>query len=602
MDQNTQIPLASVVKPSFFYRIVFDLLLPRQVWYGGWLVTLMCIAMVFETASVGAVIPAMSVLMNPESKSLPQWLPAWATAVAPASQEWIVLAALLAILGIFIAKTIVLLVLTWCQTRFVADLNGSISERLFRAYLQAPWTFHLERNSAVLISTVIQEANVFACGCSSLLVVFAEILVCVGIGGVLIAIEPVGALTVIVAFIGATVLFQRLTGLRMKAWSDRRVVHDQERLKHSQQGLGAMKDVKIASQEGYFVGQFSQSSRDWNAIWQRQLFLTQIPRLWYELVAVFAVVILALTMVVQHEPVASIIPRIGLFAAAAFRLLPSATRLLSSMQTIRYATPAARMIRKDLACESAVGAAETIKDFKPLDADIALDKVSYRYAGADQPSLQDIDLKIEKGTTVGIIGESGAGKSTLTDLVLGLLDVQAGTISIGEAKIQDVCRAWQRSIGYVPQSIHLIDDTIAKNIAFGLAESDIDTEAIRCAAKAAQLSEFLSSLPLGLDTVVGERGVRLSGGQRQRIGIARALYRSPTVLVLDEATSALDVDTERSLMEAINALHGQKTIIIIAHRYSTVACCDVLYRLAGGRCVASGVPSEILPAGLNGSV
>lgn len=589
------------MKPSSFQGIVFYLLAPRQVWRAGWLVALMCVAMVFETASVGAVIPAMSVLMSPESKSLQQWLPAWATEIAPGSQEWIVVAALLAILGLFIIKTIVLLILTWAQTQFVADLNGSISERLFRAYLHAPWTFHLDRNSAVLISTVIQEANVFACGCSSLLMVFAEILVCVGIGGVLIAIEPVGALTVFVAFIGATVLFQRLTGLRMKAWSDRRVVHDQGRLKHSQQGLGAIKDVKIASQEEYFASQFNRSSREWNTIWQRQLFLTQIPRLWYELVAVFAVVILALTMVVQHESVASIIPRIGLFAAAAFRLLPSATRLLSCMQTIRYATPAARMIRDDLTCESAVSSADQLAACKPIDADIALHRVSYTYAGADQPSVRDIDLKICRGTTVGIIGESGAGKSTLTDLILGLLDVQAGAISIGKAKIQDVRRAWQRSIGYVPQSIYLVDDTIAKNIAFGFAESDIDTEAVLCAAKAAQLSEFLSTLPLGLDTVVGERGVRLSGGQRQRIGIARALYQNPTVLVLDEATSALDVDTERSLMEAINALHGQKTIIIIAHRYSTVACCDVLYRLASGRCVASGLPSEMLPAGVIGS-
>lgn len=579
---------------SSFPGLALGILTAAQTRKGIRLVAIMCLATIFEAASVGAVIPVMSVLMSPEAATLRDWLPKWVIHAAPSSQAWLVASVLGGLLTVFLLKSLVLLLLAWQQTGFVADVYGSVSARLFLAYLHKPWTFHLQSNSGQLVSTAIHLAAEFAVGCGSLLTLLAEVLVCVALGGLLLAIEPFGAVTAFATFAIATLIFQWFASLRLKSWSERRVVHDQARMKHLVQGLGAIKQVKLAGKELHFAEQFAHDSREYNRLWHRQLFLVGAPRLWYELTAIVAIVALSLSLLVRQEPLSQILPRIGVFAAAAFRLLPSATRLLASIQTMRTALPAAVRIDQDLEDTRgpATPAASSRKPY--MAADIVLNGVRFKYPEAERAAVDGIDMVIAKGTTVGVIGESGSGKSTLTDLILGLLKPQEGTVSVGEARLQDILPIWQQSIGYVPQTIYLLDDTIASNIAFGLRHDEVDRDAVHRAASAAQLDGFLASLPAGVDTVVGEQGVRLSGGQRQRIGIARALYHNPSVLILDEATSALDVQTERSLMLAINALHGQKTIIIVTHRHSTVSECDRIYRFDRGRCVASGTPEEVL--------
>jgi ABC-type multidrug transport system fused ATPase/permease subunit len=582
--------------PGSFLGIALRVLTEAQRRQGIWLVALMCLATLFETASVGAVIPVMSVLMNPDAGTFTEWLPTWARVAMPDSRTWLVAITLCGFLTVFASKSVVLLLLAWWQTRFVTDVYGSVSARLFLAYLHKPWAFHLQTNSGQLVSTAIHLANDFAVACGSVLNLLAESLVCVAIGGLLLVIEPFGAITAFATFASATLIFQRLASLRLKSWSEQRVRQDHARMKHLVQGLGAIKQLKLAGKEQHFAEQFAHSSREWNRLWHRQLFLVGVPRVWYELTAIFAVVTLALSLMARQEPLAEILPRIGLFAAAAFRLLPSATRLLASVQTMRTAEPAARQIDVDLSDANVALAASKAGDTDQIDADIVLQGVAFTYPEADQPAVDGVDMVVARGTTVGIIGESGSGKSTLTDLILGLIEPQAGTIFIGGQAISTILPAWQRSIGYVPQSIYLLDDTIASNIAFGLPAEEIDQAAAERAASAAQLDNLLTTLPAGMETVVGEQGVRLSGGQRQRIGIARALYHNPSVLILDEATSALDVQTERSLMRAINALHGQKTIVIVTHRHSTVSACDRIYQFERGKCVASGTPEELLPA------
>jgi ABC-type multidrug transport system fused ATPase/permease subunit len=333
----------------------------------------------------------------------------------------------------------------------------------------------------------------------------------------------------------------------------------------------------------------AQSAR----VGQLQATLQQLPRLWLELLAVSGLATLVITMLVQGRALEAVLPTLGLFAAAAFRLIPSVNRVLGAIQALRYGLAMIDTLHAEFNL-AASEVADTCAPIVPFRAALELNKVTYAYPGAFVAALTEISLVIRHGESVGFIGSSGSGKSTLVDILLGLLKPDSGEVRVDGEEIQHALRNWQNQIGYVPQSIYLTDDTLARNVAFGLPTAQIDQAAVWRAIRAAQLEEFVHSLPMELDTLVGERGIRLSGGQRQRIGIARALYHDPVVLVLDEATSSLDTTTEREVMQAVRALQGRKTILIVAHRLSTVEHCDRLYRLEQGRVVEEGTPATML--------
>jgi len=316
----------------------------------------------------------------------------------------------------------------------------------------------------------------------------------------------------------------------------------------------------------------------------------QLPRLLMEVLTIAAFALLVITTLAQGGAIGDIIPKMGLFAVAAFRLIPSINRILAASQALKYCSPVIDILQKELE----LPVEETNKPekaSKSFENQLVLQNISYTYPAAPSPALKNISLTIKQGTSVGFIGKSGSGKSTLVDILLGLLTPDSGSIAADGIDIQENMRGWQNQIGYVSQSIYLTDDTLRKNIAFGLPTEEINEESVKKAISAAYLSEFMEQLPEGLNTIVGERGVRLSGGQRQRIGIARALYHNPSILVLDEATSALDISTEKEVMEAVNALQGSKTIIIVAHRLSTIEKCDTVYNLANGEIESHGTPS-----------
>jgi ABC-type multidrug transport system fused ATPase/permease subunit len=296
-------------------------------------------------------------------------------------------------------------------------------------------------------------------------------------------------------------------------------------------------------------------------------------------------------MVLLGGGLTEILPVLGLFGAAAFRLLPAVNRMINNFQLVNVSRPQVAEIFSDLTMS--VPIRDTSIQRSSFKRDVSIDDVSFSYAASSAEALIDVSISVARGEAVGLVGPSGSGKSTLVDILLGLLKPTSGRVLVDGDDIHDNLRGWQDQIGYVPQSIFLTDDTLRRNVAFGLPKEQIDDDAVKSAIRSAQLEEFVASLPEGLNTIVGERGVRLSGGQRQRIGIARALYNNPDVLVLDEATSSLDTETEHGVMQAVQALQGEKTVIIVAHRLSTVEYCDRLYRLENARIVDEGTFSEV---------
>lgn len=556
---------------------------------------LMIFGMALEALGVGLVVPAIAVLTDPDIADHYPSLRPIVAAAGESGRDTLAIWAMLFLVGVYLFKTLFLIFLAWYQTRFVFGVQVQLSQRLFATYLQQPYTFHLQRNSAQLIRNAVGEVNMFTFnGMIAGMTLLAEGLVLIGLGALLIAIEPVGAVIVVSVLTAAAFGSHLLTRGSLTYWGEARQHHEGLRIQHLQQGLGGVKDVKLLGREKDFLEQYSVHNAQSARAGQLQLTLQQLPRLWLELLGVVGLATLVLTMIAQGRQLAAILPTLALFAAAAFRLTPSANRVLGSLQSLRYGLPVIDTLYEELALES-VPTDNVRRSDAPFAETIEFSHVTYTYAAAPSSALADVSLVIRRGESVGIIGTSGAGKSTLVDVLLGLLTADSGEVRVDGNDIRRSLRSWQDQIGYVPQSIFLTDDTLRSNVAFGLPAAQIDDAAVWRAIRAAQLEDFVNSLPEGLDALVGERGVRLSGGQRQRIGIARALYHDPAVLVLDEATSSLDTATEREVMQAVSILRGTKTIVIVAHRLSTVEQCNRLYRLEQGRVAASGTPEMMLP-------
>lgn len=558
------------------------------------LLLLMIFGAALETLGIGLVVPVLAFMTQdaPLAK-YPQLAPLLAL-LAGLSQAKMLVAVVLLLVLTYAFKALYLAIMAWRQARFVFSVQLSVSRRLFEGYLRQPYTFHLQRNSAQLIRNVVNETSQFSHVVTiPTLILLSEGLVLLAICGLLLAIEPVGAI-VVTATIGlAGLLFYRLTASRLLRWGESRQHHEGMRIQHLQQGLGGVKDVKLLGREALFLSRFVTHDSAVARVAERYLTLQQLPRLWLELLGVVGLAALILVMLQRDHEISNLAPVLGLFAAAAFRLMPSVTKVLTAIQNLRYAQPVIETLSSEL--DALTGHADVSPGAEvSLRHSLRLDAVTYRYPEAPRAALEHVSLEIKPGSSVGIIGGSGAGKSTLIDVLLGLLTPAEGRVLVDGEDIKDNLRGWQNQIGYVPQNIYLTDDTLRGNVAFGVAPEQIDDAAVWRALRAAQLEDFVKQLPGGLETPVGERGVRLSGGQRQRIGIARALYHDPAILVLDEATSSLDTATERGVMEAVTALRGTKTVVIVAHRLTTVEACDIVVRLAHGSVAQVGDPHSIL--------
>jgi len=564
----------------------------RQAWTLG---LLMLFGMALEMLGVGMVIPVVGLLVQENGTAPHPLLAATLAELGHPDRPTLVVGAMAVLVLIYAGKNFYLAFLYRRQAWFAYGVQASMSERLFATYLQQPYLFHLQRNSAQLIRNATTESNLFAShALMPVMLLATEGMVTAGLVILLLVFEPLGALLV-GGVIGLVALgFFRYTRARILRWGSERQFHEGRRLQYLQEGLGGVKDALLLGRAPEFLARYAVHNEGSAQAARHQESLKQMPRLGLELLAVLALAALVATMVVRGQSTSSVMPVLALFAATAFRLLPSVNRMLGALQTLRYARPVVDTLYQEAQLQRPQAAGAPAAAALALGERLAVESVVFRYPGAAQAALREVSLTIRRGETVGFIGTSGSGKSTLIDVILGLLPPDSGRVAVDGRDIREQLRSWQDQIGYVPQAIFLTDDTLRRNIAFGLSNERIDDAAVQSAVRAAQLETLVSSLPEGLDTPVGERGMRLSGGQRQRIGIARALYHNPSVLVLDEATSALDIDTEADVMAAITALHGAKTILIVAHRLSTVEQCDRIFRFQQGRLVVQGSPNEML--------
>lgn len=567
---------------------VFDkirvLLTPAESKSAWLLLFLMLLGMILETLSIGLVVPLLAVVVSDDLYIMGSAVYPILQFLGSPSKSQLIVMVMIGFISIYLVKNMFLAFLTWRQINFAHNFQVNLSQRLFALYLKQPYAFHLQRNSSQLMRNVIGEVGLISNAISNSMAIFSEGIVLIAVICLLLTIEPLGA-SIVIFFISVTgFLYYTVTKAKITKWGVSRQFHDFLRLQHLRQGLGGVKEVKLLGRESGFLKDFHEHNLAVSYVSRLQATLQQFPRLIFELVAVFGLATLVISMLNQQYEIASIVPMLGLFAAAAFRLMPSANRFLAAQQALRYAAPAVNTIYQEILLSEPSSTHKMNKTYQ-FKHQISLINIKFSYDNSKTIVVNDLSMEIKKGDSIGLIGPSGSGKSTLVDLFLGLLSPDSGRILVDGLDVIEDMRQWQNQIGYVPQAIFLSDDTLRRNVAFGLPNEQIDDDAVKHAIKAAQLDAFVESLVDGLETKVGERGVRLSGGQRQRIGIARALYHNPSILVFDEATSALDTDTEKLVMKTITALQGDKTIIIVAHRLTTVKDCNKVYIMENGNLV-----------------
>lgn len=504
--------------------------------------------------------------------------------------------------GVMMASLMVKAGGSYAIIRFGTMRGFTISSRLLQSYLHQPYTWFLGRNSADISKSVLQEVEqlvmrVFIPGLRML----GSVVLATTIIGFLLFVDPVVAITS-AALIGGGyfVIYLRLRG-RLLRLGVAILADNKERFRVTQEVTGGFKEVKLMGLEDSYVRRFNHPAMRRARRTALSQIMNELPR--YALEALTFGVLISLVRILllrSGGDLAGALPVLGIFAFSVMRLLPALQQIYRSLAQIRNGKAVLDHIHADHAEADLLAkgkpAASPASQRINITRELVLSGVSYAYPAAEKTALSDLSLRITAHTTVGIVGGTGAGKTTLIDLVLGLLTPDAGEISVDGTPItRDNVRAWQRTLGYVPQSIYLIDDTVAANIAFGVPRDAIDMDAVERAAKVAALHAFvMQEMPQAYQTMVGERGVRLSGGQRQRIGIARALYHDPSLLIMDEATSALDNITERDVMEAVQNIRADKTIILIAHRLSTVRNCDTIFLLENGRLASTGTYDELV--------
>ena len=560
------------------------------------LTILMFFGLFFEMLGLGVLIPALSLMIKPNISTEYPSLKPFINFLGNPQPKILILLGMLFLSIVYVIKTIFLIFLSYKQAKFTTYLFSDLSIRLYNGYINLPYSFHINNNSTILISNIQSELNQFNSVTNAFINVAIELSAILGISILLFIIEPIGSIVISIFFIFSVYIFSICTKSRLQKWGLNRIEVEKNITKSLYEGFGGIKMIKVMGRVDYISNIFNVNNKLRAEISKKISLLSQIPRLYLELLMVFGLTGFISLNIFFNKPLDLILPTLGVFVVAAFRLLPSLNRIMAAFQTLRFAKPVIELIYNEfLRINVNLNFNKIMSSQISFVNKIEVKKLSFSYTeNKSDLILNEISLTIKKGETIGLIGESGSGKSTLVDIMLGLLKPLNGQILVDNVNIHDNLQSWQGLIGYVPQFIYLIDDSIKKNIAFGIEENEIDKEKLNNAILMSQLDNFISHLPNKLNTNVGELGVQLSGGQRQRIGIARALYNNPDVLVFDEATSSLDLDTENEISNCIAFLRKQKTIIIVAHRYSTINNADIIYKINKGKIVSYGDPQTML--------
>ncbi len=554
------------------------------------LMFLMVIGAFLQTAGVGLLVQVINVVLDPqavENSALAQVL---YKILGSRDYKNFAITVMVLLIVTFIVKNVFLYIQQKLTFAFVYTNQFRTSERMMRNYLRRGYEFYLNADTAVVQRSITSDVNNMYALILALLQMMSDGVVSLFIVGYCLATN--GTMTMILAVVLVTlmvVIKKVLKPIMYKAGKDNQDYYS-GLFKWISQTVQGIKEVKITCKEQYFVSEYKKCGKGYVDAVQRYSLYNNIPKLLIETVCVGTMVGYMIFMVATGVPTENMLTVFGTLAAAAFILLPCVNRINNQINSIAYFEPFFMGVSDNLQDE--IGEAKVDMTFAtdeeeklPVKESIEMKEITYAYPNTEKLIFDKANLTIPVGASVGIVGTTGAGKSTVVDILLGLLETKSGQVCADGVDVKEHYRQWLKNVGYVPQMIFMLDDSIRKNVAFGVPEEKIDEEKLWAALKEAQLDEFVKTLPEGLETGIGERGIRLSGGQRQRIGIARALYNDPEVLIMDEATSALDNDTEAAIMESINRLHGKKTLIIIAHRLQTIEKCDIVYRVENGKAV-----------------
>ena len=558
---------------------------------------LMMFSVIAEMVSIGSVVPFLSALTNPEFLMKSKWFQPFISFLDIDSKDRLLFVLTTGFIGAAVISGALRLTLLWVNSRISASMGIQLRTEVYEKTLYMPYSFHIENNSSQLISMVTEKVPfaIFA-SIMHVLMMTNSLIVSLAIIGTLIYINPFIALVTFTLLGGGYIAVAFLVKNKIKQNGEIAAKNQPIAIKCMQEGLGGIRDIIMDHSQPMFVDTYKDVASKIQLAGMRQSFLGGLPKPIIEVMSIVLIASLAYYLQTQSNNEQQVLPILGALALGAQRLLPSLQQVYFSWSTIHNYQRVIDEVVKQLKQNNSLDI-DREKSSKPLkfEKNITLKDLSFSYKDSKNHALRSIGMTIKKGEKVGFIGKTGSGKSTLLDIIMGLLKPIDGYIEIDGVKIDKTnILSWQKNIAHVPQSIYLTDATILENIAFGELADNIDIKRVEEAAKRASLHEFIKELPEGYKTYVGERGVQLSGGQRQRIGIARALYKNASVIVFDEATSALDDATEKSVMEAINNLSDDLTILMIAHRLSTLKGCDVIYQLKNGKIIENGKYSEMI--------
>ena len=567
-------------------KTIFELLLKLKTIYTKkqqlkfcFVFVLIVISGFLELIGISLILPFINVVINPEIIMTNKYLNFVYNLFHITDTTNFLIFLAFVLIAVYILKNLYMLVVYFFQYKILYDAQKDISFQLIKFYVNQPYSYHLNINTSEMVRIVTQDSIRCSDFLSNLFFMLTEFIVLLLVTGFLFYINKVVTVILVVLFVFIFVGIFKILKPRLKVFAKNNQKYHSGMIKWIQQSLGAIKDIKILQKEQFFINKYYDSSVKYTSAQKHYRFLDQFPRLLIESLVVSVILCVIIGLLYKGIDASTIIIQMAVFAMAAFRLMPSMNRMQVALNALMYFLPSINVVYRDLKNTRVMGYLKQDENKElNIDKGISINNLSYRYPNTQKDIFKNVSFVINKGKSIGFVGPTGAGKTTIVDVILGLLDPTDGSITVDGINIHKNKKNWFSKIGYVPQFIYLTDDTIKNNILF-YDDENINEEQLNIVIEQAQLKDFVNSLPDGMDTIVGERGIRLSGGQRQRIGIARALYKKPEILVLDEATSALDNDTERAVMEAIEHLYGKITMLVIAHRLTTIEKCDEIYKI-----------------------